>query len=153
MSAYPADLQQGMDNLLGAVIDGRTDNIRYRQNELHRLHTSLGDKASLICAAITADISSTAVEAETEFFLAMDSIRKSYYTLDFDRSIKDEYLVTTGEDNPERSKGVGLVTIRPTSHSKFYSVVAPLAAAIAAGNCVLLEVSVSHFVKNKMEIK
>lgn len=135
------ELHSGLESILAAVTDGRTENVRYRQNELHRLHAGLRENSDAICAAILSGATCTATEAETEFFLAMDSIQQSYASLDFDKSIKNEYLVTTGANNLSRRSGLGLIAIRPSQHSRFYSVITPLAAAIAGGNCILLEVS------------
>lgn len=70
----------------------------------------------------------------------MDVLRQSYDSLDFEKELKEEYSITNGDDNLSRRVGVGIVLIRPTSHTRLYSVVAPVCAAIAAGNCVLLEV-------------
>jgi acyl-CoA reductase-like NAD-dependent aldehyde dehydrogenase len=90
--------------------------------------------------AITKDSKSSPAEAETEFYAGMDAVQKLYEGLNFEKSLQQEYIVTKGKDNTERRIGVGLVGIRPQKHSRFYSVVSPVAAAIAAGNCVLLEV-------------
>ena len=78
--------------------------------------------------------------AESEFFLAMDSIDKAYQTLDFDNALKLEYSVQEGKDNLSRRVGVGLIAIRPGTNSRLYSIITPLAMAVAAGNCVYLEV-------------
>lgn len=42
---------------------------------------------------------------------------------------------------PLNSVPAGIVYIEPTSHTMFYSVVVPVASALAAGNCVILLVS------------
>ncbi|RDW85613.1 hypothetical protein BP5796_03938 [Coleophoma crateriformis] len=133
-------LDASLQQLLAAVTDGRTENTRYRQNELHRLHAGLKVQKETICEAISKSASIPASDAEIEYVLAMDSINQLYMTLDFDESMKKEYLVTTGVNNTERRVGLGLVAVRPSKHSRFYSAVTPIAAAIAAGNCVLLEV-------------
>jgi acyl-CoA reductase-like NAD-dependent aldehyde dehydrogenase len=129
-----------MEVLRGAVIDGRAENVRYRQNQLHQLHASLRDNTERICDAISQDQRTAKEHAEIEFFLAMDSVTKAYEALDFESSLQAEYLVKEGKDNLLRRVGVGLVAIRPGNHNRFYSTVTPLAMAIAAGNCVLLEV-------------
>ncbi|TVY12938.1 Aldehyde dehydrogenase family 3 member B1, partial [Lachnellula arida] len=132
-------LQDGIDTLRSAAIDGRTENVRHRQNELLKLHSGLSGMSSSICDAISKDSGVSASDAEKEFVLAMDAVQKIYETLDFERSLEDEYLVKEGKDNLSRMVGVGIVAIRPINHTRLYSIVCPLAAAIAAGNCVLLE--------------
>jgi len=136
-------LQSKLNYLRASVTDGRARHIRYRQNELQNLHSALCSSSTELIDAIKSDsLSSDALKgvAEQEFFLALDSIRQAYDSLDFNHSIKQEYNVKNGEDNSTRTVDFGLVVLRPGQWSHFYSVVTPLAAAIAAGNCVLLEV-------------
>lgn len=128
------------NSLLAAVLDGRAENVRFRQKELHQLHTILKQQKYAICEAISQSTSSTNSEAHLEFFSAMDSVRQSYESLNFDKLMEEQYLVAKGKDNIGRRVSLGLVAIRAQKHSRFYSVIDPLAAAIAAGNCVLLEV-------------
>ncbi|KAL3422098.1 Aldehyde dehydrogenase family 3 member B1 [Phlyctema vagabunda] len=137
-------LDSGLATLLASVTDGRTENVRYRQNELFRLHTGLKEKSDEIRLSISQTTLSNSKDAETEFFLGMDALRLAYEELDFEKAIKDEYLVANGADNPTRRVGLGLVAIRPAEHSRFYSIISPLASAISAGNCVLLELKAAQ---------
>ncbi|OIW29730.1 ALDH-like protein [Coniochaeta ligniaria NRRL 30616] len=131
--------EQALERIQGTVIDGRTENVRFRQGQLQSLHKTLREEASSICRALTQDSPSSAVEVETEFYLALDAVRHFYDTLDLDKELQEEYSVAHGSDNKNRRVGAGLVIIRPTTHTRFFSVVNPLAAAISAGNCVILE--------------
>ncbi|TVY32179.1 Aldehyde dehydrogenase family 3 member B1 [Lachnellula subtilissima] len=137
-------LQDSINTLRSAVIDGRTENVRHRQNELLKLHSGLRGKSSSICDAISKDSGVSASDAQKEFVLAMDAVQKMYETLHFEKSLEDEYLVKEGKDHLSRKVGVGIVAIRPTKHTRLYSIASPLAAAIAAGNCVLLELELPH---------
>jgi acyl-CoA reductase-like NAD-dependent aldehyde dehydrogenase len=129
------------DQLRAAVADGRTENIRYRQNQLQSFHATLRSHADKICDAIAQDsFTGTRSEAEIEYHHAMSAITQFYSSLDFEKSLKDEYLLANGLDNISRRVGRGLVVLRPTTHTRFYSIVCPIAAAIAAGNCICLEV-------------
>ncbi|KUI56751.1 Aldehyde dehydrogenase, dimeric NADP-preferring [Cytospora mali] len=128
-----------IERLQMSVVDGRTESGRYRQYQLQALHESLREQAGNICSALLADSKSPSAEVETEYYLAMNAVRHFYDSLDFEGELKEEYSVVHGKDNLSRRVGVGLVVIRPTSHTRFYSIVTPLAAAIAAGNCVILE--------------
>lgn len=134
-----------IDRLQESVVDGRTENGRYRQDQLQRLHRTLREQASQITAALVADSKSSSSEVDAEYYLGMEAVRHFYNSLDFEKDLKDEYSVVRGEDNLTRRVGAGLVLIRPTSHTRFYSIVTPLAAAIAAGNCIILEVSPIYF--------
>ncbi|KAJ0116118.1 ldehyde dehydrogenase [Diaporthe amygdali] len=130
-----------IDRLQASVVDGRTENGRYRQDQLQRLHRTLREEASQIIAALVADSKFSSSEVDAEYYLGMEAVRHFYDSLDFEKDLKEEYSVTRGEDNLGRRIGAGLVVIRPTTHTRFYSIVTPLAAAIAAGNCVILELS------------
>lgn len=132
--------EAAIERLQMSAVDGRAENGRFRQDQLQSLHEALRQEAVRICAALQADSDSSAAEFETEFYLALEAIRHFYETLDFDKSLEDEYRVVHGKDNVNRRIGVGIVVIKPTSHTRFYSIVTTLAAAIAAGNCILLEV-------------
>jgi acyl-CoA reductase-like NAD-dependent aldehyde dehydrogenase len=130
--------------LQAAAIDERTSNVRYRQNELQSLHAVLRSNADAICNAIKKDSQNRISDSisESEYYLAMDAITHFYEELDFDKALITEYLISTGADNPNRRVGNGIVIIRPTTHTRVYSIICPLAAAIAAGNCVCLEVRI-----------
>lgn len=134
------DPTAALNRLHESIVDGRTENGRYRQDQLHSLHKALREQAGHICAALQADSTSTAAEVEAEYYLTMQAVKHFYGTIDFAKELKDEYSVAHGRDNAGRRVGVGLVVIQPTSHTRLYSIVTPLAAAIAAGNCLVLEV-------------
>jgi len=143
--------QERIEQLRAAVIDGRTENVRYRQNELYRLHELLRTSVRGLLSAISADAHDSSVdvntESEAEYYLAMNAVQQLYDSLDFEKSLKQEYLVANGIDNRDRRIGKGLVLIRPTTHTRFYSVIVPIATAIAAGNCICLEVRI-YFARN-----
>jgi acyl-CoA reductase-like NAD-dependent aldehyde dehydrogenase len=126
--------------LLAAVLDRKAENVRFRQKELHRLYNVLKQQKDAICQAILQSASSSKSEADFEFFSAMGSIQQSYESLDFNKLVEKEYLIARSENNTGRRVSLGLVTIRAQKHSRFFSIVDPVAAAIASGNCVLLEV-------------
>lgn len=134
------ELDRAFPRLRATVIDNRLENLRWRQNQIHALHAALRTNVDLICEAISQDVSSSVEVAEKEFYLTMDALRQVYETLDFEQSIKDQSLVKLGKDNLGRRVPFGLVAIRPVEHSRLYSVTGPVVAALAAGNCILLEV-------------
>ncbi|TGO19723.1 hypothetical protein BPAE_0336g00030 [Botrytis paeoniae] len=133
----------GIDNLRASVIDGRSDNVRYRKNELQSLHKVLRNNVDRITSAISEDFFGNIRKIDTEvlcvFHLASDVIRRFYQTLNFKESISNEYKAANGIDFLSRKIGKGLVVIRPTTHTRFYSIICPIAIAIAAGYCVCLE--------------
>ena len=126
--------------LLGSAQDGRGHNARYRQHQLLCLHRSLRANAGAIRSAIRRDASATELEVDIEFGMSLAAIRKLYEQIDFPKYLRDEYRLARHEDNPEARVPNGIVLLRPTIHTRFFSIIAALATAFAAGNVVLLEV-------------
>lgn len=133
-------VDMGVQRLRATVTDGRCRNIRYRQKQLESLYEGLVASASALCDAIAKDSQSSNVEVEAEFSFAMAAIRHFYDDLDFEEALHHDYNTTRGKDHMTRRLGVGLVAIRPSSHTRLYSTLTAIAAAVAAGNCVILEV-------------
>jgi acyl-CoA reductase-like NAD-dependent aldehyde dehydrogenase len=142
------DIQTSIAILRASVTEGRAENVRYRQNQLHALHAALRTAADAVCQAIAEDEAAETAEVETEFYLAVDALKQAYASLDFEKCLENEYLVANGKDNVERRVALGFVAIRPLRHSRFYSVLTSLVAALSAGNCVLLEVSALLVLQN-----
>ncbi len=137
----PADTA-ALKRLWDTAQDDRTANVRYRQDQLRKLHAALRHEAGGLAAALAADTLWAAAEVEAELYLALEAVRHFYDGLDFERELEREYSVVRGRDGADRRAGFGVVAIRPdpAAPSKLYSVVCPLAGAIAAGNCVAVEV-------------
>lgn len=128
--------------VVAGAIDGRAQNIRYRQSQFHRLHSILIRHVDEIQDAIFADSSHTSEEVRAEISLAMADIRAHYESLDLNAELEAEYRIAHGKNNIDGKRGAGIVYIVPTSHTMFYSVVGAVSAAIGAGNCVIVEVCV-----------
>lgn len=128
-----------LSRLRSAKIDGRTENLRYRQSQLQYLHRELCAIHDEIRGAIRKDASFTAREADVEFASAMSALKDAYEGLDFDQALDEEYNPARGLDYLKRRSGVGIVYIKPANSFPFFNVLAPLVAAIAAGNCILLQ--------------
>lgn len=127
--------------LRAAAIDARTHNIYYRQHQLEVLHQGLLNHASEIKEALAADYDHTPAEIAIEIHLALKALKTSYETLQPSKALAEEYLIASGKDAPSNRVPVGIAYIEPCTHTLLYSVVAPLCAAIAAGNCVIVLVS------------
>lgn len=132
---------QILDRIAAASVDGRCRNVRYRQNQLHLLHAYLRSNIDDICSAIRQDSDNTEAEVLSEYYLALSSVSQVYDQLNFEDSLKGEYRITAGKNDDQKRVPYGIVVIRPGEYCRFFSIIAPLAAAVAAGNCVLLEVS------------
>ncbi|KAL2847327.1 Aldehyde/histidinol dehydrogenase [Aspergillus pseudodeflectus] len=132
---------QPFARLVAAEIDGRAHNIRYRQSQFHRLQSALVQHIDQIRNALQTDSSNAPEEIQAEICLALKEIRTHYLSLNMQEDLENEYRVTRGKDNQDATRGSGIVYIIPATHTMFFSVVSALSAAIAAGNCVILELT------------
>ena len=127
-----------------ACIDGRARSPRYIQKQLCRLHDALVENSEAIREAIRGDTHHTAAEVETEYYLALGCLKEQYSKLNVEKFITEEYNLANSIDSPERRVAAGTVYIVPSKYTLFYSTISPVSAAIAAGNCVVVEVSLNE---------
>lgn len=128
-----------LQNVREASVDRRMQNVLYRQVQLERLQSVLVSNAKSIQTGMMKDGGYTAVEAQIEYVLSLHSLKEYYQALDPIESLKDEYAIARGKD-AQNLEGVGIIYIVPATYSMFYSVVVAVSAALAAGNCVVVEV-------------
>jgi acyl-CoA reductase-like NAD-dependent aldehyde dehydrogenase len=134
---------QPFPRLRAAVVDGRLSNVFVRQEQLKRLHSSLVKSANSIQEAILKDSGNTKAEAAVEYSLALTNLKKQIGSLNPEKELVDEYRIANGKDAADRREAIGIAYIEPINHTFFYSVVVPLSVAIAAGNCVIVQVSLA----------
>ncbi|GKT58983.1 aldehyde dehydrogenase [Colletotrichum tofieldiae] len=132
-------MDSAVERLLDTVVDGRAEGIRFRQDNLTSLHHELRKESAALTAAQEKDTGASKAEIEAEYFLALEAVRHFYESLDFAKELETEYLVAHGKDNASRRTGAGLVIIRPTTYTRLFSILSPLAGALAAGSVVALE--------------
>ncbi|KAL4876677.1 Aldehyde/histidinol dehydrogenase [Aspergillus karnatakaensis] len=132
---------QPFARLFAAEIDGRAQTIRYRQGQFHRLQSSLVQHIDKIKNAIQTDSGHAVEEVQAEICLALKEIRTHYLSLNLDEDLEKEYRVANGKDNVDAARGIGIVYIIPSTHTMFFSVISALSAAMAAGNCIILELT------------
>lgn len=124
-----------------AAIDGRAKNPFFKKTQLRKLHEELVASASDIQRAIRNDTGHTAAEIKVEYWLALRCLAQVYDSIDTDTELKREYRIANTKDAPDAREAVGIVVIEPTAHTFLYSLVAALAPAIGAGNCIVVQVS------------
>ena len=124
-----------------AAIDGRAENVIHRITQLKRLHEALVREIDAIENAIIKDTGCSSVEAKLEYCVSLKSLKDHHSALDKGKALRAEYSIANGQDAPENREPVGVVVIEPATHTPFYSVMSALGPAIAAGNCVILQVS------------
>jgi acyl-CoA reductase-like NAD-dependent aldehyde dehydrogenase len=129
-----------LSRILAANIDGRTQNARYRQSQFQKLQSNLVKHIASIQDAISSDSGHTRAEVRAEAVLALQEIRTHYTSLSLEKDLEAEYRIARGKDNVDGVRGHGIVYIIPNAHTLFYSIISALSAALAAGNCIVLEV-------------
>jgi len=97
-------------------------------------------EATAIQEAIIADSGCSAAEAKIEYSLALDTLRQRFEELDIKKEHEEEYAIAKKANASSLRVGAGIVIIQPAPYTLFYSVITPLSAAVAAGNCVILQV-------------
>ncbi|KNG85751.1 hypothetical protein ANOM_005718 [Aspergillus nomiae NRRL 13137] len=137
-----------LSSVHGAALDGRAASVRFQQSQLIALHAKLQHLQAEACEAIVSDRGVTAAEAEIECATTILAVKQYYESINFDQCVQREYRVAQGLNSPGRRVGCGVVLIRPAKHTRWYSIVATVAAAIAAGNTVAIEVG--HFAVDRL---
>ncbi len=131
---------QALSKLQEAVADGRLANVFFRREQLYRLHDAVLQNKDTIVNGIVKDSGNTEAEAFAEFYATLSAITSYHDQLRPEAELDAEYRIAKGQDAPDAREGVGIVLIRPQAHTFVYSVLAPVSAAIAAGNCVAVVV-------------
>ena len=135
-----------------AAIDGRLHNPIYAKTQLKNLHDILAQNATEIQRAIRKDTGHRASEVKVEYWLAMRCLADVYAALDPETLLDEEYALANGKDAADAREPVGIVVVEATAHTFFYSVVSAVAPAIAAGNCVIVQVHVAASNMRKMQL-
>ncbi|EXA34301.1 hypothetical protein FOQG_14459 [Fusarium oxysporum f. sp. raphani 54005] len=128
-----------LERLIACSVDQRLHNVRYRQRQLLLLHQFLRQHSAKICDLIMQDSGHSREESWLEFSLTLIKINKLYEQLDFDDALKREYSVSRNESYIDCRAPHGIALIRPGSYTAFYSIFSATAAALAAGNCVVVQ--------------
>jgi acyl-CoA reductase-like NAD-dependent aldehyde dehydrogenase len=123
-----------------AAVDGRARTPRFIQRQLANLHKAITANAKTIQDAIIADTNIQSREAQLEIYLTVRVVRDLYDSFSVEEALSKEYRVANGEDSRNRNDAFGIIYLRPQSHNLVYSIISPLANAIVAGNCVVIEV-------------
>ncbi|KAG5816064.1 hypothetical protein H9Q74_004906 [Fusarium xylarioides] len=118
--------------------EGRLENVLQRQKELALLHANIKGSSTDLIKAICHDLRTSKASAADELQLALDSIKHLYDDLDFSSTLAKEKQVKNGASSSSNLIALGPVLIDPSPYSPFLSVIAPLAAAVAAGSSAIV---------------
>lgn len=121
-----------------ADVEGTARSLRHRQLQFHRLQPTLIKNKALLVQALEDDYGYSKVEALFEYSLSLSELRAHYESIDFEKEVQATKTIENGNESLNRSAAIGIVYIVP--RGGLYSVLSPLCAAMAAGNCVIVEV-------------
>ncbi|KAF5693636.1 hypothetical protein FDENT_1868 [Fusarium denticulatum] len=124
-----------------AWAEGRLENVLQRQKELALLHANIKSSSKNLIKAICDDLQTSKASAADEVQLALDSIKPLYDDLDFPSALAKEKQIKKGASSSSNLLPLGPVLIDSSPYSPFLSVIAPLAATVAAGSCAIVLVS------------
>ena len=128
-----------------AHVEGSAQSIRHRQRECHQLQHALVKDKSLLIGALRDDNGYSETEALFEFGLTLWELRQVYETINMDAYNSSNRAIEEGRREAHHISGAGVVYIIPArSKSSLFNVLSPLAAATAAGTCVIVEVGRSN---------
>jgi hypothetical protein len=119
-----------------SCLEGRAQSIRLRQKLLHSLYNGLKSSTSALKEAIAADSGNGEAEVALELALTISELRTHYDTLNVEEDLKEQ----RSPENLNATTNIGIIYVIPTKQNLFYSVISALTAALAAGNCVIVEV-------------
>ncbi|TLD09255.1 uncharacterized protein PgNI_07367 [Pyricularia grisea] len=132
-----------LSRIHAAAVDGRVRNPIFRRTQLKRLHDAVAANSDALERAILADAllpsCITPADARLELCLTLRAVRELAAALDVKAAFADEYSVASSKDAAEARRPVGIVIVTPAPHTPVYSAVASAAAAVAGGNCVVLQ--------------
>ena len=132
-------MAESLKRLRSSVVDGRAQTPRYIQRQLSKLHEALLKNQQLLHDAIRREADHSKAEADAEIYATVKAVKECYESIHLDKSLEQEYSLAKAKDNLSRRVAVGMAYIIPAKHSRLYSVIQPISAAIAAGNCVMIE--------------
>ena len=127
--------------LQATALTARCHNALFRLKQLKSLHDALRKNTSNLKDAIRQDTRVSDEEATTEVALSLDIVRDHYSSIDVKKELEEEYRISNGTDAGDRKGPWGVAYVEPQqNHTPLFSTIAPLSAALAAGNCVALKV-------------
>ena len=130
-----------VERVLATATEGQAQSLRHIQQQLSKLHAALTDASSDIRNAISKDDKHTISEVEIQYALALENVATHLSESGFEVQLQSEYRLARSENAADNTAPYGTIYIVPARYNQVYSCVTAVAAAIAAGNCVVLEVS------------
>ena len=134
-------VDQVLATLQATALTARCHNSFFRQKQLKSLHDALRQETNAIKEAIKSDTRASELEAITQVAFALDLVKEHYASIDPAKELVEEYRITNEKNANDQREPWGVIYIEPLqNHTHFFSTIAALSAALAAGNCVALRV-------------
>ena len=124
--------------------NGKVQSVSYRRCHIAKLYRALREMPEVFCDTIAAESRCSVATAKAGYHLTMDGVWKHHEALKIPSSSKAERRTSHARGSLHRRTPLGVVAIRSLYHSRFYTFIMAISAAFAAGNIVVLEVSVSR---------
>ncbi|KAH9868345.1 hypothetical protein J1614_007417 [Plenodomus biglobosus] len=138
--ASPVTPEVAFTNLQATALSARCHNAFFRKKQLKALHDVLRYNSSAVRDAIKQDVRVSDEEAIIEVALTLNIVKEHYGAIDEKKELEHEYRIANSKDASDKREPWGAVYIEPQqNHTPFFAVIAPLTAALAAGNCVALK--------------
>lgn len=131
-------------DILSAVADRRTRDLRFRQRQLISLHDWITKNVPALEVAISTDDGISIAEAQIVIGLALHDLKKNYESLDLKKELDVEFRIKNGRNNEDRRLPQEIVYVIPSSYTLFHGVMSALCASVAAGSCCVIEVRATN---------
>lgn len=131
-------------DILSAVADRRTRDLRFRQRQLISLHGWITKNVSALEVAISTDDEISIAEAQIVIGLALHDLKRNYESLDLRKELDVEFRIKNGRNNEDRRLPQEIVYVIPSNFTLFYGVMSVLCASVAAGSCCVIEVRATN---------
>jgi acyl-CoA reductase-like NAD-dependent aldehyde dehydrogenase len=122
-----------------SILDGIALTPRFRERNLASLQSTIAGARAEILDLIRQTSGATEEEALFEYLLTLNAI-KTFHTNVHPQICRDaEYQIAKSKDHAGQRRPYGYVHVTLGESDGFYSVTVAVAAALAAGNCILLQ--------------
>lgn len=134
-------MEESIERIVAAAVEGQAQDLRFIQGQLSGLHEALVKFSPELQAAIRKDTKCSTSEAELQCALTLENLASLFSSANFEAALHKEYNLARGENAPDGLTPYGITYIKPSKYNLIYSSITSAGAAIAAGNCVILEVN------------
>ncbi|KAE8360771.1 Aldehyde/histidinol dehydrogenase [Aspergillus caelatus] len=128
-----------LDLVLTTALEGRMKDLRTRQRILRTLHAQLIENTDDLLRATVEDDRVSREEAQVILSASLSELRAHYDKLDLKEELEAEYSIARKESCLNKRVPFGIVYVVPDVYTAVFSIITALSAAIAAGNCVVIE--------------